>query len=123
MPQVAPFNSIQTLAQAHVILARLVGENTPEGITHLRRAVALDGRSAEGLMWLGHADSVSGRFAEGLAAYRRAHEVDPLWPVPVRVLVDINSMLGDRVPQKPSSGIGSGRNRRPETSRWHASLG
>lgn len=84
------------LAHAHAIMARLVGENTSEGIAHLRRAVALDGRSGESLMWLGTADNVSGKFTEGLAAYRRAHEVDPLWPVPVRALVDLNSMMGDR---------------------------
>lgn len=84
------------LADAHGVLAELLGSDTPEGLAHLRRAAALDRRSGQGQIWAGAAHFVSGEYAEGMAAYRRAHEFDPLWPTPVRVLVDVTSGMGER---------------------------
>ncbi|MEO5578451.1 MAG: winged helix-turn-helix domain-containing protein [Sphingomicrobium sp.] len=84
------------LADAHAVLADLLGEDTPEGLAHLRRAAALDTRSGQGQIWKGAAHYISGEYEAGLAAYRRAQDLDPLWPVPVRVLVDVTAGMGDR---------------------------
>ena len=74
----------------------MLGEDTPEGLAHIRRAAELDTRSGQGQIWNGAAHFISGEYPEGLAAYRRAHDLDPLWPRPVQVLVDVNSGMGDR---------------------------
>lgn len=84
------------LAEAHGVLAMLLGNDSPEAVAHLRRAAELDPRSSQGQIWRGMAHYVSGEYADGLAAYRRAHDLDPLWPVPVRILVDVTSGIGDR---------------------------
>jgi TolB-like protein/DNA-binding winged helix-turn-helix (wHTH) protein/Flp pilus assembly protein TadD len=84
------------LAEAHGVLAMLLGNDSPEAVAHLRRAAELDPRSGEGLIRLGAAHYISGEYAEGMAAYRRARDLDPLWPVPVRILVDVTSEMGDR---------------------------
>lgn len=84
------------LAEAHGILAELVGRDTPEGLAHLKRAAELDPHSGQGQIWAGQAHEISGEYGEGLAAYRRAHDLDPLWPVPVRILVDVAAGRGDR---------------------------
>ena len=84
------------LAQAHAVLGSVIGDDTPEGIAEMRRAAALDPTNGEALLWLAGARHASGEYMAALAAYRRAHEVDPLWPVPVRAVVDVTSMMGDR---------------------------
>jgi TolB-like protein/DNA-binding winged helix-turn-helix (wHTH) protein/tetratricopeptide (TPR) repeat protein len=84
------------LAEAHGVLGKLVGEDTPEGLAQVRRAGELDPRSGQGQIWQGAAHYISGEYLEGLAAYRRAHDLDPLWPTPVQVLVDVTSGMGDR---------------------------
>ena len=84
------------LAQAHGVLGQLLGYETRAGIAHLRRAAELAPRTGEGLMWRGLAHYASDEFALKLDAYRRAHELDPVWPFPMRALVDINAAMGDR---------------------------
>jgi TolB-like protein/DNA-binding winged helix-turn-helix (wHTH) protein len=84
------------LAQAHGVMAALLGSDTPEAIAHRRRAAALDPRSGEGLMWLAGAQHASGEFALGLSSYRQARDADPVWPTPLRALVDVTAGMGDR---------------------------
>ena len=84
------------LAQAHGIFAELVGAETPLGIAHLRRAAALDPRTGEGQMWLAEAEMASGEFRKNIQSNRRAHELDPLWAIPMRGLVDNFAASGDR---------------------------
>ena len=84
------------LAEAHVILAMLLGDDSREGVAHLRRAVALDPRGPEGLWWLGIAHHLTGRYRETLEVKRRAHALDPAWPQVVRALADLSAELGDR---------------------------
>lgn len=84
------------LPQAHHVLGDLLGRDSREAIAHLRLAAALAPPTAEGSLWRGTALEVSGEYAAGLASYRRAHEIDPLWPTPVRVLVDSLSYMGER---------------------------
>jgi tetratricopeptide (TPR) repeat protein len=47
-------------------------------------------------MWRAIAHDASDEFESGLEAYKRAHELDPLWPFPVRALIDANAEMGDR---------------------------
>lgn len=84
------------LAQAHGVFAVLIDADSRQGIAHRRRAGELDPRSAEAHIWRGGAHEASGEWAEGLAAYRRAHELDPLWPIPVRAMLDLNAVMGNR---------------------------
>jgi len=67
------------LAEAHGTQGMLLGYASPQAQAHLRRAAALDPRSAENLIWLGIAYKATGRFEDELAAYRRAFALDPLW--------------------------------------------
>lgn len=82
------------LAQAHGILGLMLPIS--EGREHLVKAAELDPRSGEGLTWKSEAAYVSGDYQGWLAAIRRAHEVDPLWPFPLRALIDVSSILDDR---------------------------
>jgi TolB-like protein/tetratricopeptide (TPR) repeat protein len=82
------------LAQAHGVLGTLVPAR--EAGMHLRRAAKLDPRSGEGLIWLSEANYVSGDYAGWLTALRRAHDIDPLWPFPLRALIDVSSVMADR---------------------------
>ena len=84
------------LAEAHAIMAVLVGDGTTRGIAHWRRAADLAPRTSDGLIWRATAHSAQGRFAESLADDRRARELDPAWPLPVRGLIDQLAMAGDR---------------------------
>ena len=84
------------LADAHAIYANLLGSDTPVGLAHLQRAAALDSRSSQGNLWAGAAHFVAGEYPEGMAAYHRAHDLDVAWALPVRVLVDVMSGMGDR---------------------------
>jgi len=47
-------------------------------------------------MWSATAFNGSGEFDNGLAAFRRAHDLDPLWPLPMRAIVDSFAIMGDR---------------------------
>ena len=67
------------LAEAHRVFGWTFGHGDPQGVEHLKRAAALDPNSAESLIGLGTALGATGEFEAELAAYRRAHEVDPLW--------------------------------------------
>ena len=84
------------LADAHGVIGELLGNESPQAIAHLRRAAALDPRSGQGLMWLATAEIGSGEFAKSIVTVRRAHEADPLWPNPLRGLVDDLAANGDR---------------------------
>ena len=84
------------LAEAHGSLAELLGYETPEAFAHLRRAAALEIRTGEGQMWLSEGLVTSGQFADSIEALRRAHELDPLWPFPLRALIDDLAASGDR---------------------------
>jgi TolB-like protein/DNA-binding winged helix-turn-helix (wHTH) protein len=85
-----------SLAQAHSNLAVLLGASTPQAIVHRRRAAALQPRTSEGLMSQAWAHDASGEFMKKGASLRRARELDPLWPIPVRALLDDASAMGDR---------------------------
>ena len=82
------------LAQAHGVLAQLLPLR--EGRIYLRRAAELDPKSGEGLIRLAEAHYVSGEYEQWIEATRRAHEIDPPWPFPVRALIDISSVMEDR---------------------------
>lgn len=82
------------LAQAYGALGPMVPKR--EGRIYLRRAAELDPKGGEGLMWLAASHYMSGEFAQWLDATRRAHEIDPPWPIPVRSLIDISSVMADR---------------------------
>lgn len=84
------------LAQAHGVLATLLGTDTLEGMAHLRRAAGLDKESGEGIMWLAEAHHTAGRYEKALAAYHRARKVDPTWQVPLRAITDISAAMGHR---------------------------
>ena len=84
------------LAEAHGAIAELLGSESPEAIAHYRRAAALEPRTGEGMMWSATAFNGSGEFDNGLAAFRRAHDLDPLWPLPMRAIVDSFAIMGDR---------------------------
>ena len=84
------------LAQAHGVMATLVGTDSAEGMAHLRRAAALDRRSSEGFMWLAEAHHTGGRYAQALAAYHRATKIDPTWQAPLRGITDLTAAMGDR---------------------------
>ena len=84
------------LAQAHGVLATLVGTDTTQGMAHLRRAAALDRRSSEGFMWLAEAHHTAGRYAQALATYHRATKVDPTWQRPLIGITDLTAAMGDR---------------------------
>ncbi len=84
------------LAEAHGVMALLLGNDSPEAMVHLRRAAELDPRSGQGQIWRGATHFVSGEYAEGMSAYRRAQEFDPLWLQPARVLANVSIWMGDR---------------------------
>ena len=84
------------LPDAHGVYASVIGADSPEGIAHLGRAAALSPRSAEGLHWRGVMLDSNGEFEKAIAAFERARELDPLWPLPTRVLIDSKALMGDR---------------------------
>lgn len=84
------------LAEAHAVMAVLLGDGTTAGIAHLRRAAELAPRTSDGMIWRATANYAQGRYAEALADDRRARDLDPAWPLPVRGLIDTVAMAGDR---------------------------
>jgi TolB-like protein len=66
-------------AAAHGTLGMLLGFDTPEAVASIRRAAALDPNNAELQFWLGNVHYHGSLEPDSaLAAYRRAHELDPL---------------------------------------------
>ena len=84
------------LALAHTVLAGVLGTETAEAIAHLRRAAELDPGSAEGQMAGAVAAEISGEYEAALAGHRRAQTLDPLSPTPVRSLIGVATIMGDR---------------------------
>ena len=84
------------LAEAHAAYAEVVGEDSPEGIAHLRRAAMLSPRTSEGMMWQGAALHASGEFTPAYAAFRQAHALDPLSSGPTKTIVDGYALVGNR---------------------------
>ena len=85
----------QNLAEAHYMLATLHGLDTPEAVEHLRRASDLAPRTGEGLHWQSIMLDGTGEFDQSIVALNRAHNLDPLWPTPIRSLVDMNAYMGN----------------------------
>ena len=81
---------------AHAIMAQLLGSDSPGAIAERRRAGELSPRTAEGQLWRAGALEASGRWGEATASMRQAHELDPLWSGPWRVLLDLGALLGDK---------------------------
>lgn len=67
------------LPEAHRALGLNQPYGDPVGIAHLRRAEELVPNDAENQFALAAAFNATGEFERELAAYRRAHELDPLW--------------------------------------------
>ena len=83
-------------SEAHSQLGMLLGWDSPVAVAEFRRAAELAPRTGEGFIARGRAAEVSGQYLRGLQEYKKAQDVDPLWPVPVRILVDVTSSMGDR---------------------------
>jgi TolB-like protein/DNA-binding winged helix-turn-helix (wHTH) protein/Flp pilus assembly protein TadD len=84
------------LGQAHAVLGQVLGTETPEAVAHLRQAAQLDSRSSEGQIAEALASESSGQYETALAALRRAQALDPLSPLPVRALIGVTTVMGDR---------------------------
>ncbi len=84
------------LAEAHGVLGMLLGYVPSEAQAHLRRAAALDPRSAEAQLRLAAAERVAGRYEAEIAAYRRAFALDPAWFRTSRDLTVAIAEMGDR---------------------------
>lgn len=84
------------LAKAHEVLAQALGSETAPAIAHYRRAAELDPHSVEGQRSGAIAAEVSGEYEAALASLRRAQAIDPLSPLPVRGLIGVLTIMGDR---------------------------
>jgi DNA-binding SARP family transcriptional activator/TolB-like protein/Tfp pilus assembly protein PilF len=84
------------LAEAHATLALIEGDNSPLSEAPLRKALALDPSYVEAWNWLGNSLASQSRYREAIGAYRRAVDLDPLWPVPAQNLVSVARDYGDR---------------------------
>ena len=84
------------LAEAHRTLGMLLGYGSSEAQTQIRRAAALEPNNAENMIGLGLAHGAAGEFDQELAAYRRAHELDPLWFRTVGAVAMAVSEMGNR---------------------------
>jgi TolB-like protein/DNA-binding winged helix-turn-helix (wHTH) protein len=84
------------LVEAHAAYAELVGDDSVEGIAHMRRAGMLGPSSGEGAMQRGMALHASGNFPAAYREFARAHELDPLWSLPTRTIGDNEAIVGDR---------------------------
>ena len=84
------------LSEGHEILGTTLVYGSPASQFHLRRAAELDPNRAENLIGLGVAHSAVGEFEKELAAYRRAHQVEPLWFRTVGSVGMATAELGDR---------------------------
>jgi TolB-like protein/DNA-binding winged helix-turn-helix (wHTH) protein len=84
------------LAEAHGILADVLGADLPEGFAHLQRAAELDSRTGDGLLWVHNTHRIPGYFEQALNDVQRAHDADPFASGPLKVLVDETIELADR---------------------------
>lgn len=84
------------LAQAHATLAFTEGGNWPPAEQALKRAVELDPGDVEAWNWLGNVRASQLRRRAAVDAYRRAFEIDPLWPPTTYNLVNSLAELGDK---------------------------
>ena len=84
------------LGQAHAVLSQILGTETPEAVAHLRRAAELEPRTAEGQISGALAAEISGNYEAALAGLRLAQKLDPLSPLPVRALIGVTTVMGDR---------------------------
>jgi TolB-like protein/DNA-binding SARP family transcriptional activator len=74
------------LAEAHQMLAFVLGFDTAEGRTHLRHALQLDPRNSQTLYWWSNAAGMAGNGPLQEKAARRAMALDPLWRRPVDIV-------------------------------------
>lgn len=84
------------MPEGHVQLGVLLGFDSDEAQSHLRKAAALDPTSAEAQVWLAAAERVSGDFGREIDAYRRSAALDPSWYRPKRDLAFALAEMGDR---------------------------
>lgn len=84
------------LAEGHRALGMLLGYGSTESQAQLRLAAALEPNDAETMIDLGLAHGAAGEFDQELAAYRRAHELDPLWFRTVGTVVIAIAESGNR---------------------------
>lgn len=84
------------LANAHAVLAGVLGTETRDAVAHLRRAAELDPHSAEGQMAGALASEISGEYEAAIEGHRRAQTLDPLSPMPIRSLIGVTTIMGDR---------------------------
>ena len=83
-------------AAAHGVFADLIGSDTPQGMAHLAKAIALEPRTSEAAMRQSIIEHATGRFDAALASYQRAHAIDPAARGPLQTMIDLNSGRGDR---------------------------
>ena len=81
---------------AHAVMAELLGSDTPEAVAERLRVGELAPRTGEGQLARAGALEASARWQEAYEAMRRAHEMDPSWSVPWRVILDSRSLMADR---------------------------
>ena len=84
------------LAEAHRALGLNQPYGDPVGIAHLHRAAELVPNDAENQFALAAASNATGEFEREFAAYRRAHEIDPLWFRTTGALALAMAARGDR---------------------------
>lgn len=95
-----PVVSARRLAKPHALRAIRLAPDAPDGyaslgliskpadaVKPLMRAIELDPSRAEPRVWLGISLSELGRHDEALEQYREAAAVEPLWSVPIHVLI------------------------------------
>jgi len=85
------------LAEAHQMLAFVIGFHTTEGRAHLRHALQLDPRNPQTLYWWGNAAALAGNSPLQERAVRRALALDPLWRRPADAVARFDLNHGRRV--------------------------
>ena len=85
------------LAEAHQMLAFVIGFHTTEGRAHLRHALQLDPRNPQTLYWWGNAAALAGNSPLQERAVRRALALDPLWRRPADAVAKFDLNHGRRV--------------------------
>lgn len=73
------------LAEAHQMMAFILGLDTAEGRAHLRRALQLDPNNPQTLYWWSNAAGMAGNAPLQEKAARRALALDPLWVRPAEM--------------------------------------
>ncbi len=85
------------LAEAHQMLAIVIGFHTAKGRAHLRHALQLDPRNPQTLYWWGNAAVMAGNGPLQERAVRRALALDPLWRRPADAAAKFALNHGRRV--------------------------